>query len=124
MDAFCRAAARRAFQARHSKAFDDGYQQRSDVELRLGEYVGQFSVDDTQLGESDLKVRRSMKEVSPMEDKKIYLLANWFEPSAIGWFAAAIYGAGMLAAADGFFDRRHTMTTANLKEDCHALPAS
>jgi hypothetical protein len=40
-----------------------------------------------------------MKEVSPMEDKKIYLLANWFEPSAIGWFAAAIYGAGMLAAA-------------------------
>jgi hypothetical protein len=45
------------------------------------------------------KVRRSMKEVSPMEDKKIYLLANWFEPSAIGWFAAAIYGAGMLAAA-------------------------
>jgi hypothetical protein len=66
-----------------------------------------------------------MKEVSPMEDKKIYLLANWFEPSAIGWFAAAIYGAGMLAAAaDGFFDRRHIMTTANLKEDCHALPAS
>ena len=55
MDAFCQAAARRAFQARHSKAFDDGYQQRSDVELRLGEYVGQFSVDDTQLGESDLK---------------------------------------------------------------------
>ena len=66
-----------------------------------------------------------MKEVSPMEDKKIYLLANWFEPSAIGWFAAAIYGAGMPAVAvDGFFDRRHTMTTANLKEDCHALPAS
>jgi hypothetical protein len=53
------------------------------------------------------------------------VLANWFEPSAIGRFAAAIYGAGMpAAAADGFFDRRHTMTTANLKEDCHALPAS
>jgi hypothetical protein len=41
-------------QALHSRAFDDGYQQRSDVELRLGEYVGQFRVDDTQLGESDL----------------------------------------------------------------------
>jgi hypothetical protein len=23
-----------------------------------------------------------MKEVQPMEDKNIYLLANWFEPSA------------------------------------------
>ena len=55
MDAFWQAGARRAFQARHSKAFDDGYQQRSDVELRLGEYVGQFRVDDTRLGESDLK---------------------------------------------------------------------
>jgi predicted MFS family arabinose efflux permease len=34
------------------------------------------------------------------------LLADWFGPSAIGWFAAAIYGAGMLAAAaDGLFDR-------------------
>src|SRR6266436_6618539 len=32
------------------------------------------------------------------------LLADWFGPSAIGWFAAAIYGAGMLAAAvDGVF---------------------
>src|SRR6185295_5616478 len=30
------------------------------------------------------------------------LLADWFGPSAIGWFAAASYGAGMLAAtADG-----------------------
>ena len=35
------------------------------------------------------------------------LLADWFGPSAIGWFAAAIYSAGMLAAAaDGFFGRR------------------
>jgi predicted MFS family arabinose efflux permease len=34
------------------------------------------------------------------------LLADGFGPSAIGWFAAAIYGAGMLAAAaDGFFGR-------------------
>ena len=33
------------------------------------------------------------------------LLADWFGPSAIGWFAAAIYSAGMLAAAgDGFFE--------------------
>lgn len=32
------------------------------------------------------------------------LLADWFGPSAIGWFAA-IYGAGTLAAADGFFAR-------------------
>ena len=32
------------------------------------------------------------------------LLADWFGPSAISWFAAAIYGAGMLAAAvDGVF---------------------
>jgi predicted MFS family arabinose efflux permease len=32
------------------------------------------------------------------------ILADLFSPSAIGWFAAAIYGAGMLAAAaDGFF---------------------
>jgi predicted MFS family arabinose efflux permease len=32
------------------------------------------------------------------------LLADWFGLSAIGWFAAAIYSAAMLAtAADGFF---------------------
>ena len=37
------------------------------------------------------------------------LLADWLGPSAIGWFAAAIYGAGMLAAAaDGFFARTRT----------------
>src|SRR5439155_1373895 len=34
------------------------------------------------------------------------LLADWFGPSAIGFFAAAIYSAGTLAAAaDGFFAR-------------------
>lgn len=43
IDAFWQAAARPGFQARHSKAFEDGYQQRSDVELRLGEYVGQIA---------------------------------------------------------------------------------
>jgi enoyl-CoA hydratase/carnithine racemase len=41
MDAFWEAAARPALEARASKAFEDGLQQRSDVELRLGEYVGQ-----------------------------------------------------------------------------------
>ena len=47
LDAFWQAAARPAFQGRHSKAFEDGFQQRSDVELRLGEYVGQL-VERTQ----------------------------------------------------------------------------
>jgi enoyl-CoA hydratase/carnithine racemase len=42
LDAFWQALARPAFQARHSKAFEDGLQQRSDVELRLGEYVGRI----------------------------------------------------------------------------------
>jgi hypothetical protein len=52
------------------------------------------------------------------------LLADWFGPSAIGWFAAAIYGAAMLAAtADGFFGWRQPMTTTNLKEGRHALCA-
>jgi enoyl-CoA hydratase/carnithine racemase len=46
MDAFWRSAARPAFQARDSKAFDDGLQQRSDVELRLGEYVGRIAEAD------------------------------------------------------------------------------
>jgi len=45
MDAFWEAVARPALQARASKAFDDGLQQRSDVELRLGKYVGQFAKD-------------------------------------------------------------------------------
>jgi enoyl-CoA hydratase/carnithine racemase len=42
MDAFWEAAARPALEARASKAFEDGLQQRSDVELRLGEYVGRL----------------------------------------------------------------------------------
>ncbi|MBV8166440.1 MAG: YbfB/YjiJ family MFS transporter [Alphaproteobacteria bacterium] len=34
------------------------------------------------------------------------LLADWLGPPVIGWFAAALYGAGMLAAAaDGFVSR-------------------
>jgi enoyl-CoA hydratase/carnithine racemase len=43
MDAFWQAVARPAVQARATRAFEDGLQQRSDVELRLGEYVGQFA---------------------------------------------------------------------------------
>jgi enoyl-CoA hydratase/carnithine racemase len=43
MDAFWQAAARPATQARASKLFELGLQQRSDVELRLGEYVGQVA---------------------------------------------------------------------------------
>jgi enoyl-CoA hydratase/carnithine racemase len=43
MDAFWEAVARPALQTRASKAFADGLQQRSDVELHLGEYVGQFA---------------------------------------------------------------------------------
>jgi enoyl-CoA hydratase/carnithine racemase len=43
MDAFWKAVARPALQARASRAFEDGLQQRSDVELRLGEYVGHLS---------------------------------------------------------------------------------
>jgi enoyl-CoA hydratase/carnithine racemase len=45
LDAFWQALARPEFPARHSKAFEDGLQQRSDVELRLGEYVRQFRLD-------------------------------------------------------------------------------
>jgi len=43
MDAFRRAVARPALQARVSSAFELGLQQRSDVELRLGEYVGRLT---------------------------------------------------------------------------------
>ena len=43
MDAFWQAVARPGLQARARKAFEDGLQQRSDVELRLGEYVGKFA---------------------------------------------------------------------------------
>jgi len=49
MDAFWQAATRPALQVRLGKAFEDGLQQRSDVELRLGEYVGQF-VKEKQTG--------------------------------------------------------------------------
>ncbi len=53
------------------------------------------------------------------------LVADWFGPSAIGLMAAAIYGAGMFAAAaDGFFGQRQWTMTTSLKEDRHALPAS
>ena len=39
------------------------------------------------------------------------VLADWIGPSGVGWFAAAIYGAAMLAAAgDGFFSRTWTPT--------------
>ena len=43
MDAFWKAVARPALQARASKLFELGLQQRSDVELRLGAYVEQFA---------------------------------------------------------------------------------
>src|SRR5882724_4106101 len=43
MDAFWRAVARPALQARAGKLFKLGLQQRSDVERRLGEYVGQIA---------------------------------------------------------------------------------
>ena len=43
MDAFWKAVARPALQARASRAFEDGLQQRSEVELHLGEYVGHLS---------------------------------------------------------------------------------
>ena len=46
MDAFSQAVARPALQARARKAFEDGLQRRSDTELRLGEYVGQFGESD------------------------------------------------------------------------------
>ena len=46
------------------------------------------------------------------------LLADWFGLSAIGWFAAAIYGAGMLAAtADGFFGQTYAEIT-NAQSRC------
>jgi hypothetical protein len=66
-----------------------------------------------------------MKEVQPMEDKNIYLLANWFEPSASAGSPPRFMAQACLPPSPtASFDRRHTMTTANLKEDCHALPAS
>ncbi|HEY3716415.1 MAG TPA: hypothetical protein VGL39_17955 [Jatrophihabitantaceae bacterium] len=38
--------ARPTLQARVGRAFEDGLQQRSDVELHLGEYVGRLSTED------------------------------------------------------------------------------
>jgi enoyl-CoA hydratase/carnithine racemase len=46
MDAFWQAAAGPALQARASSAFGDGFQQRTEVERHLGEYVGQFAATD------------------------------------------------------------------------------
>ena len=46
MEAFWKAVARPALQARVGRAFEDGLQQRSDVELHLGEYVGRLSTED------------------------------------------------------------------------------
>jgi hypothetical protein len=40
------AAARPGLQARVGKLFERGLQQRSEVELRLGEYVGQLAAPD------------------------------------------------------------------------------
>ena len=46
MDAFWQAVARPALRARASKLFELGMQQRSEVELRLGEYVGRIAEAD------------------------------------------------------------------------------
>jgi enoyl-CoA hydratase/carnithine racemase len=43
LDAFMRAAAGPALQARARKAFELGFQARSDVELRLAEYIGEVT---------------------------------------------------------------------------------
>jgi hypothetical protein len=45
MDAFWQAA-RPALRARANKLFELGMQQRSDVELRLAEYVGKIAAGD------------------------------------------------------------------------------
>ena len=41
LDAFMRAAGGPGLEARARKAFDQGFQARSDVELRLAEYIGE-----------------------------------------------------------------------------------
>ena len=51
MDAFWRAVASPALQARAKKAFDLGLQQRTDIELRLGEYVDQIGETDSVLSQ-------------------------------------------------------------------------
>jgi predicted MFS family arabinose efflux permease len=53
------------------------------------------------------------------------LLADSFGPSAIGWFAAATYGAGVLAAAaDGWFARPRMVGNRRVVERIHANPDS
>jgi len=55
------------------------------------------------------------------------LLADWLGPSAIGWFAAATYGAGTLAAAaDGFFaaDVERRFVAAPREPALRSSPAS
>jgi hypothetical protein len=39
-------------------------------------FLKNCGVDQDLRGEQDMKVRRAMKEISPMEDTKIYLLAE------------------------------------------------
>ena len=43
LDAFMRAAAGPGLEGRVRKAFDQGFQARSDVELRLAEYIGEVT---------------------------------------------------------------------------------
>jgi hypothetical protein len=45
MDAFWQAAGRSALPALLSQAFEQGYQQRSPVELNLGDFVGTIVAD-------------------------------------------------------------------------------
>jgi enoyl-CoA hydratase/carnithine racemase len=51
LDAFMRAAAGPGLQARARKAFDQGFQARSDVELRLAEYIGEVTKAESLPGE-------------------------------------------------------------------------
>jgi enoyl-CoA hydratase/carnithine racemase len=46
MEAFTQALARPELQARARRSFEDGLQQRSDVERRLADYVGQIARAD------------------------------------------------------------------------------
>ncbi len=51
LDAFMRAAAGPGLQARARKAFDHGFQARSDVEFRLAEYIGKVTEAESLPGE-------------------------------------------------------------------------
>jgi hypothetical protein len=55
LDAFMRAAAGPGLQARARKAFDHGFQARSDVELRLAEYIGEVTEAGALPGEESLR---------------------------------------------------------------------